>query len=75
LLILKSEDFQANPRKVFSRVLDFLDIEVPAVREYEMSSIEDYSNMPRAIEQELVSYFEPYNRELSDLLKEDFSWS
>jgi ABC-type polysaccharide/polyol phosphate transport system ATPase subunit len=75
LLILQSEAFQANPGKVFSRVLDFLDIDAGAVKEYEMSSVEDYSNMPRAIDRELTSYFAPFNRELSDLLQEDFSWS
>jgi lipopolysaccharide transport system ATP-binding protein len=75
LLILKTEDFQANPGKVFSRVLSFLDINPSTVKEYEINSVEDYSNMPESIEQELTSYFKPYNQELSDLLKEDFSWS
>ncbi|MFS8118511.1 MAG: Wzt carbohydrate-binding domain-containing protein, partial [Microcoleus sp.] len=75
LLILKSEDFQKDSGKVFSRVLDFLDINASAVKEYQSNSAEDYSNMPKAIEQELIGYFEPYNRELSELLKEDFSWS
>jgi ABC-type polysaccharide/polyol phosphate transport system ATPase subunit len=75
LLILKSEDFQKNPGDVFSRVLDFLDVKVSAVKEYQGNSAEDYSNMPAEIEQELTNYFKPYNQELSDLLKEDFSWS
>jgi Sulfotransferase domain len=75
LLILKSEDFQANPGKVFSEVLDFLDISASAIKEYEMNNVEDYSNMPTAIEQELIGYFKPYNQQLSDLLNEDFSWS
>lgn len=75
LLILKSEDFQANPGKEFAKVLDFLDISASTVKEYEVNSVEDYSKMPEAIEQELISYFEPYNRELSELLKEDFTWS
>lgn len=75
LLILKSEDFQANPGKEFAKVLDFLDISASAVKEYEVNSAEDYSKMPEAIEQELTSYFAPYNQELSELLKEDYSWS
>ncbi len=75
LLILKSEDFQKDSGKVFSRVLDFLDINASAVKEYQSNSAEDYSNMPKAIEQELIGYFQPYNQQLSDLLKEDFSWS
>jgi hypothetical protein len=75
LLILKSEDFLANPGQVFSEVLDFLDISASAIKEYEINSIEDYSKMPPEIEQQLTDYFKPYNQELSDLLKEDFTWS
>lgn len=75
LLILKSEDFLANTRKVFSEVLDFLDITASAIKEYEINNIEDYSKMPPEIEQQLTDYFKPYNQELSDLLKEDFTWS
>ena len=75
LLILKSEDFQANPGKVFSEVLDFLDITASAIKEYEINNIEDYSKMPPEIEQQLTDYFKPYNQELSDLLKEDFTWT
>ena len=75
LLILKSEYFLANPGQVFSEVLDFLDITASAIKEYEINNIEDYSKMPPEIEQQLTDYFKPYNQELSDLLKEDFTWS
>lgn len=75
LLILKSEDFYANTSKVFSEVLDFLDISASTLEEYEIHSVEDYSKMPAEIEQELTNYFKPYNQELSDLLKQDFTWS
>ena len=75
LLILKSEDFLANPGKVFSQVLDFLEISASAIKEYEINNIEDYSKMPPEIEQQLTEYFKPYNQELSELLKEDFTWS
>lgn len=75
LLILKSENFQASPGKVFSEVLDFLDISASAIKEYEINNIEDYSKMPPEIEQQLTDYFKPYNQELSELLKEDFTWS
>ncbi|XZN94815.1 MAG: ATP-binding cassette domain-containing protein [Microcoleus sp.] len=75
LLILKTEDFQENPGKVFSKVLNFLDISASAVKEYEINIVEDYSKMPEAMEDKLIGYFKPYNQQLSDLLKEDFSWS
>jgi len=75
LLILKSEDFQANTSQVFSQVLDFLDISAIPIKEYEINSAEDYNKMPAELEQELTNYFQPYNQQLSDLLKEDFTWS
>ncbi|MEG4146070.1 ATP-binding cassette domain-containing protein [Microcoleus sp. Pol12B5] len=75
LLILKSEDFEANTDKVFSEVLDFLDISAIASKQYEINAIEEYSKIPAAIEQQLTDYFKPYNQELSDLLKQDFTWS
>lgn len=75
LLILKSEDFEANTDKVFSQVLDFLDISALAIKEYEINKVEEYSRIPPGIEQQLKDYFKPYNQELSDLLKEDFTWS
>ena len=75
LLILKSEDFEANTDKVFSQVLDFLDISAIASKEYDINAIEEYSQIPAAIEQQLTDYFKPYNQELSDLLKQDFTWS
>lgn len=75
LLIIKSEDFYANTDKVFSQVLDFLDISASGIKEYEINHVEDYSKMPPEIEQQLINYFQPYNQELSDLLQEDFTWS
>ncbi|MBE9123721.1 Wzt carbohydrate-binding domain-containing protein [Tychonema sp. LEGE 07199] len=75
LLILKSENFYANTGKVFSEVLNFLNVGTSAIKEYEINHVEDYSQMPAEIEQELTNYFKPYNQELSDLLKEDFTWN
>ncbi|MEG4407907.1 Wzt carbohydrate-binding domain-containing protein [Microcoleus sp. MON2_D5] len=75
LLILKSEDSEANADKVFSEVLDFLGISAIASKEYEMNTVEEYSKIPAAIEQQLTEYFQPYNQELSNLLKQDFTWS
>ncbi|MEG4575936.1 Wzt carbohydrate-binding domain-containing protein [Microcoleus sp. N3A4] len=75
LLILKSEDFYAHTGQVFSEVLNFLDISESASKEYEINHVDEYSQMPPKIERELTDYFKPYNQELSDLLKEDFSWS
>jgi hypothetical protein len=75
LLILKSEDFYANIEKVFSEVLNFLDISATAIKEYQINHIDRYSQMPPEIEQKLINYFKPYNQELSDFLKENFNWS
>ncbi|MEP6516686.1 Wzt carbohydrate-binding domain-containing protein [Microcoleus vaginatus] len=75
LLILKSEDFSDNPSQVFSEVLNFLALSESAIKEYEINYVDQYSKMPPEIEQELTNYFTPYNQELSDLLKEKFTWT
>ncbi|MEG5038352.1 MULTISPECIES: Wzt carbohydrate-binding domain-containing protein [unclassified Microcoleus] len=75
LLILKTEDFYENTGKVFSEVLNFLDISASAIKDYEITHVDHYSQMPPEIEQKLTNYFTPYNQELSDLLKENFKWT
>ncbi|MBD1886989.1 Wzt carbohydrate-binding domain-containing protein [Microcoleus vaginatus] len=75
LLILKTEDFYENTGKVFSEVLNFLNISASAIKEYEINHVAHYSQMPPEMEQELTNYFKAYNQQLSDLLKENFNWS
>ncbi len=78
-LILKSEDFYADPAASFKEVLTFLglpEIE-PLVRK---KAFKQYNNnaysskMDPATRKRLIEYFEPHNARLYDLLGVNFGW-
>lgn len=77
-LILKSEDFYADPAATFKRVLSFL--EVPETQlevnenEYKQYNNNAYSKMDPALRKQLIEYFEPHNARLYEFLGVDFGW-
>jgi hypothetical protein len=78
-LILKSEDFYADPAGTFKQVLAFLQLpETEPVlnkREYKHYSHNTYSSeMDPALRQRLIEYFRPHNARLYDYLGVDFGW-
>ena len=77
-LILKSEDFYADPGATLKRVLDFLNLpemetQVRA-KEYKQYNNTTYSKMDPALRKRLVEYFEPHNARLYEFLGVDFGW-
>jgi len=78
-LILKSEEFYADPVAVFKRVLTFLNLPEVEPRlnkqNYKQYSHNTYfSTMDAALRKRLIEYFEPHNARLYDLLGVDFGW-
>jgi hypothetical protein len=78
-LILKSEDFYADPAGTLRQVLAFLQLpETEPVlnkREYEQFNTNTYSSkMDPALRQRLIEYFRPHNARLYDYLGVDFGW-
>jgi len=78
-LILKSEDYYADPVNVFKRVLTFLNVPEaePQVRKKEYKQYSHntyYSQMNPALRKRLLEYFEPHNACLYDFLGIDFEW-
>ncbi len=78
-LILKSEDFYADPVVAYKRVLAFLNL--PGVeprlnkQDYKQYSHNTYfSSMDAALRKRLIEYFEPHNARLYDFLGVDFGW-
>lgn len=78
-LILKSEDFYANPATTFKQVLAFLNLP-EAAPQVKQSDYKQYyhntyaSQMDAALRQRLSEYFQPHNARLYDLLGVDFGW-
>ena len=79
LLILKSEEFYADPVTAFKRVAAFLHLPEtePQLRKqaYKQYSHNTYfSTMEPALRERLSEYFKPHNARLYDLLGIDFGW-
>lgn len=77
LLLLRSEDFYADPRAVFKRTLAFLDL--PEVVPQETQAFKQYNEtrpprMLAATRQRLIEYFKPHNERLYDFTGIDFGW-
>ncbi|MCW3992275.1 MAG: sulfotransferase domain-containing protein [Candidatus Bathyarchaeota archaeon] len=74
LLILKSEDFLADPQAELNRVTDFLDLpnwETGGLGRYNVGR---YPEMGADMRRRLVEYFEPHNQRLYKYLGVDFGW-
>lgn len=77
-LILKSEDFYADPAATFKETLTFLNIPtiIPESLQKEFKQYNSFtkSKMDPATRERLVTYFEPHNARLYELLGRDFGW-
>ena len=82
ILVIKSEDFSADPGAIYKKVLMFLD--VPLIEPRSLKQGYEQYNKSRdsvaplkidpAVRKLLVSYFEPYNDRLYKFLGYDFGW-
>ncbi len=77
-LILKSEDFYADPGASVKSVLAFLNLPETETKihkkEYKQYNNTTYSKMDPDLRKRLVEYFEPHNARLYDFLGIDFGW-
>ncbi len=75
-LILKSEDFYADPASSVKQVLAFLNLPEAELGKqvYKQYNNNSYSRMDAALRQRLIAYFEPHNARLYDFLGIDFGW-
>ena len=77
LLLLRSEDFYADPGAILKRTLAFLNL--PAVEPGKVQEFKQYNDtrapgMQAATRKRLIEYFKPYNARLYDLAGVDFGW-
>jgi hypothetical protein len=75
MLILRSEDFFAEPARVFHQVLRFLELPACELAEYKQYNAREYSSMNAATRRRLIDYFEPHNRRLRELVGQNFPWN
>lgn len=78
-LILKSEDFYANPAGKLKQALEFLDLSTIAAKtpkeEYEQLNATKPPKMGEEVRRRLKDYFEPHNARLAEFLGIDFGWN
>ena len=77
-LILKSEDFYADPAASVKQVLAFLNLSVDEMwlkkQDYRQYNTTTHSTMDAGLRRRLTGYFEPHNARLYDFLGIDFGW-
>lgn len=73
-LIVKSEEFYAEPERILHETLAVLGLEPgtpPALKVYNLA---EYSDMDGGTRQRLLDYYAPHNHRLYDLLGRDLGW-
>jgi len=75
ILILSSEEFYSEPKKICKRVFDFLNLENYSLDKIKTYNKGKYRPINENTRKSLIEYFKPYNEKLYDFLKRDFNWS
>jgi hypothetical protein len=74
MLILRSEDFYKNTPAVIQEVCEFLGLPANDIVARARPRMASYDKLDESIRNDLRAYFEPYNRDLYQLLNRDFGW-
>lgn len=72
--IINSADFQTDPAKTLAQTFDFLGLPNWGKIVYDRHNVGNYSALDGRLRQGMEQFFEPYNRQLYDLLERDFGW-
>jgi hypothetical protein len=73
-LLIKSEEFFREPGRHFDEVLRFLGLPSCPLPHYRSHNSHGYAPIRPETRTRLAHYYEPYNRQLYDLLGRDFGW-
>ncbi len=77
-LILKSEDFYADPAGTLAQTLEFIQLPGAGIqqqkKEYEQLNVTKPPKMDAAMRKRLIEYFEPHNARLYEYLGVNFDW-
>ena len=75
ILVLRSEDFFANPSATVKQVLNFLELPNWKLKHYKLYNDNNYQKMiAPTTRKNLVEYFKPHNERLYQLLGVNFDW-
>ena len=74
ILFLKNKDLNENPQLVLNKVFKFLQLKEFIVEDLEKRNVGKYEIMKPETRKKLAEYFEPYNKELEELVGITFDW-
>ncbi|MFQ5812213.1 MAG: sulfotransferase domain-containing protein [Anaerolineae bacterium] len=74
ILILRSEDFYAEPQASLRQVLEFLELPVGEPKEYRKHNSGDNPNMDTGTRKRLTDFYRPHNERLYEFLGVNFRW-
>jgi hypothetical protein len=75
VLIIKSEDFFNDPASEFLKILSFLGVKERLPCSFEIKKKGSYPPMNYNTRKKLLSFFEPYNEELYNLIGTKYDWN
>jgi len=73
MLIIKSEDFFSDPKDVFNRVSNFLNISKCRMK-FKKFNVGHYTGMDNKMRKRLIEYYDPHNQKLFNLIGLKFDW-
>lgn len=74
-LIIKSEDFYENPKRVLHETLEYLGLQPWSPSDFKAHNQRTYAtDMNPATRKRLEEYFAPYNQQLYGLISRDLGW-
>lgn len=73
-LILRSEEFYADPATTLNKVFAFLNLPSWSQTDDTIYQHGDYPSMAVTTRTQLVNYFRPHNARLYEFLGQDFAW-
>ena len=73
-LIIKSEDFFANPGALVATTCNFIGLPVAANHKYLKHNAGSYPQVALEIKQQLQDFYRLHNQRLADFLGKDFNW-
>lgn len=74
LLIIKSEEFFAQPEAILHQTQAFLGLPPQTPSDFKAYHMAEYPAMDAATRRRLAEYFAPYNRQLYELVGRDLGW-
>ena len=74
LLVLSAERFFSNTKEEFKKVCDFLELDEWYPKEFKNMFVGINNELSIKTRKNLDTYFQPYNQELYELIKDDYGW-